>query len=577
MSQAGSALVARRTARRHAVCYRPWGRPWIGGVIALGGLRTRVAWVQSRPYLQASHWIMDLRKLILVLTLIGALVPFANTFYASYTVQRQQLVDTTLDGNYAYANKLAKSTEDFLQSAQLQLAYTAQLLAVKMGDVAQLEDEAARLRMMSKSFNSITIFDASGTVLATSPEALGLQGKVLNSEAVKAALRERRPLISAPYQSATGNFIVFINHPIVSGSGEYLGAVGGAIYLQKENILDRLLGQHFYVDGSYLFVVDRHKRIIYHPDPNRIGDFVQNNAVVDRVAAGESGMGPAVNSRGIKMLAGYASVASTGWGIVAQRPEEATLAPLTQLMRSTLYKALPATLLTLILILWSARLISRPLRLLADGARKMEDPAAAKDIRAVRSWYFESRELKKALLIGVDAIHKSFSKLREDNATDPLTKLGNRRRMDEALANFESQANAFSVITIDIDHFKAVNDTYGHDAGDVALQYLAKCMREACRAYDIPLRVGGEEFVILLPSTTLTAAAQVAERLRVAVEQMVVPKVGRLTVSLGVANCPQSGFEVEAVLKAADEMLYASKRGGRNRVTVDQRESARLR
>ena len=177
----------------------------------------------------------------------------------------------------------------------------------------------------------------------------------------------------------------------------------------------------------------------------------------------------------------------------------------------------------------------------------------------------------------MDAIHKSFSKLREDNATDPLTKLGNRRRMDEALANFESQANAFSVITIDIDHFNAVNDTYGHDAGDVALQYLAKCMREACRAYDIPLRVGGEEFVILLPSTTLTAAAQVAERLRVAVEQMVVPKVGRLTVSLGVANCPQSGFEVEAVLKAADEMLYASKRGGRNRVTVDQRESARLR
>lgn len=517
---------------------------------------------------------MDLRKLILALTLIGALVPFANTFYASYTVQRQQLMDTTLDGNYAYANKLAKSTEDFLQSAQLQLAYTAQLLAVKMDDVAQLEQEAARLRMMSKSFNSITIFDATGTVLATSPEALGLQGRVLNSEAVKTALREKRPLISAPYQSATGNFIVFINHPVVSGSGRYLGAVGGAIYLQKENILDRLLGQHFYVDGSYLFVVDRQKRIIYHPDPDRIGDFVQNNAAVDRVATGEAGMGQTVNSKGIKMLAGYAPVASTGWGIVAQRPEEATLAPLTQLMRSTLYKALPATLLTLLLILWSARLISRPLRLLADGARKLEDPASAKDIGSVKSWYFESRELKKALLIGVDAIHKSFSKLREDNATDPLTKLGNRRRMEEALASFESQSNPFSVIAIDIDHFKTVNDTHGHDAGDLALQHLAKCMREVCRAYDIPLRVGGEEFVMLLPSTTLDTAAQVAERLRVAVEQMTVPKVGTLTVSMGVANWPQSGFQIGAVLKAADEMLYASKRGGRNRISVHQREAA---
>ncbi len=516
---------------------------------------------------------MDLRKLILALTLIGALVPFANTFYAGFTVQRQQLVDTTLDGNYAYANKLAGSTEDFLQSAQLQLAYTAQLLAVKMDDVARLEGEAARLRMMSKSFNSITIFDATGTVLATSPETLGLQGRVLNSEAVKAALREKRPLISEPYQSATGNFIVFINHPIVSGSGRYLGAVGGAIYLQKENILDRLLGQHFYVDGSYLFVVDRHKRIIYHPNPDRIGDVVQNNAVVERVITGESGMGQTVNSRGIKMLAGYALVASTGWGIVAQRPEEATLAPLTQLMRSTLYKALPATLLTLILILWSARLISRPLRLLADGARKMEDPASARDIGEVKSWYFESRELKKALLIGVDAIHKSFSKLREDNATDPLTRLGNRRRMDEALANFESRAEAFSVITIDIDHFKAVNDTYGHDAGDLALQHLARCMREACRTYDIPLRVGGEEFVILLPATTLVTAAQVAERLRVTVEQMVVPTVGSLTISLGVASWPQSALEIEAVMKAADEMLYVSKRSGRNRVSAYPRET----
>jgi diguanylate cyclase (GGDEF)-like protein len=93
-------------------------------------------------------------------------------------------------------------------------------------------------------------------------------------------------------------------------------------------------------------------------------------------------------------------------------------------------------------------------------------------------------------------------------------------------------------------------------------------MREACRAYDVPLRVGGEEFLILLPSTTLATATQVAERLRRAVEEMKIPKVGSITVSLGVANWPQSSFDIEAVLKTADEMLYASKRGGRNRVSV---------
>lgn len=96
----------------------------------------------------------------------------------------------------------------------------------------------------------------------------------------------------------------------------------------------------------------------------------------------------------------------------------------------------------------------------------------------------------------------------------------------------------------------------------------------ACPAHarGVPLRTGGEEFLILLPSTTLATAAQVAERLRAAVEAMKIAKVGAITISLGVANWPQSSFEVEAVLKAADEMLYASKRDGRNRVSVDQRE-----
>jgi len=139
---------------------------------------------------------MDLRKLILALALLGAFLPFAKTLHASYQVQRQQLIDSTLESNLAYATKLAKSTDDFVQSAQLQLDYTAQLLAGQMDDADRLDKEAARLRLMSKSFNSIVIFDDAGKVLATSPETLQLQGKTLASAAVRESIRSRQPLIS---------------------------------------------------------------------------------------------------------------------------------------------------------------------------------------------------------------------------------------------------------------------------------------------------------------------------------------------------------------------------------------------
>ncbi|MCL7714563.1 sensor domain-containing diguanylate cyclase [Stenotrophomonas mori] len=517
----------------------------------------------------ASLATLDLRKLILALTLLGALVPFANTFYASYEVQRQQLMDNTLESNYAYANKLASSTDEFIRSAQLQLSYTAQLLVGHMGDARRLGEEATRLRLMSRSFNSITIFDDTGKVLATSPETLKLQGRMLDSDAVRATLRTRQPLISQPFLSVSGNFIVLMAWPVTTPEGEFLGAIGGAIYLQRENFLDHLLGQHFYQDGSYLYVVDGNKQIIYHPDSARVGVVVLDNAAINEVAGGHSGRALVVNSKGVDMLAGYAPVPATGWGIIAQRPREATLAPLTSLMRTVLHKTLPLALATLLVLWWSARHISRPLRLLAEGARAMDRPGTAHRIQSVRSWYFESHELKKALVLGIGLLQKSIAKLREDVGTDPLTRLGNRRQLQATLQALEAAATPFAVVSLDIDHFKTVNDGHGHDAGDRVLQQLAAHMRAVARTGDVPCRVGGEEFLMVLPATTASGAAQLAERLRRQVAAVDTPPVGRITVSLGVAAWPADGTAVADVLKQADERLYAAKRAGRNRVVLE--------
>jgi diguanylate cyclase (GGDEF)-like protein len=521
-------------------------------------------WRPMRPSPQK----VDLRRLILALTICSAFIPFANTFYASYTVQRQQLIDTTLEANYAYATKLADSTENFLQSALQQLDYSAQVIAEHMDDEARLAGETARLRQQSRSFNSVGIFDASGVVLATAPATLQIRGRKVSSEGMLRSLAAKGPVVSDPYLSAAGNFLVFISQPIFRHDGQYLGMVAGSIYLKQENILDQLLGTHFYQDGSYIYVVDRSKRIIYHPDSQRVGDVLNHNAAVDEIANGDSGKASVATNRGVKMLAGYAVVPSTGWGIVAQRPQEATLAPLNTLMRTVLYKALPVVALTLLAICWSARRIARPLQLLAHGARTMDKPSTDQTIRSVKSWYFESHELKKAMLIGMGLLQKNISKLREDVNTDPLTGLGNRRHLNAVVAGLQAEETPFSVIAIDIDHFKRVNDSHGHDAGDAVLRQLAVQMREISRADDIACRLGGEEFLLLLPKAPLHRAAQVAERLRRQIEATALPAVGHITVSQGVACWPGGDASVKAVLKQADAMLYQAKRDGRNRVAV---------
>lgn len=509
---------------------------------------------------------MDLRRLILGLTLCSALLPFANTFYAGYTVQRQQLIDTTQEGNAAYARKLAQSTEDFLQFTLQQLAYTAKRLAPHMDDERMLIDEATRLRLQTKSFNSVAVFNHQGTVLATSPETLQIKGRTLNSMPVQTSLHTQAPVISQAYMSVVGNLIIFISQPIFSPQGEYLGAIGGSIYLKQESMLDKLLGEHFYADGSYMYVVDSTKRIIYHPNHHRVGEVINGNTVIDQVVAGQSGRAAVTNSQGIPMLAGYAPVPIAGWGIITQRPTSATLAPLDALMRTMLYKTLPLTLLLLLLIWWGARRIAKPLRQLANGAHTMDRADTAQTIQSVHSWYYEAHELKKAMLVGIGLLHKNITKLRQDVHTDPLTGLSNRRHLNVTLDSLAANNTPFSVVVIDIDHFKQVNDSFGHDVGDSVIKHLAQQMRDVCRIDDMPCRLGGEEFAILLPGAPGHVAAQVAERLRLLVEGSDVPIVGHITISLGVSSWPDGSPDITSVFKQADEMLYTAKRGGRNQV-----------
>jgi diguanylate cyclase (GGDEF)-like protein len=177
-------------------------------------------------------------------------------------------------------------------------------------------------------------------------------------------------------------------------------------------------------------------------------------------------------------------------------------------------------------------------------------------------------------LFGVLTYRQKYEALRAQAARDPLTGVYNRGFFDEMLraqlaASQRSRA-PLTLMMVDVDHFKRVNDRYGHAEGDRALRVIAQALSRAVRASDLVCRYGGEEFAILLPATPLQAAAQLAGRVReevpAACARENVAGGARITVTIGLAALPEDGEQGETLLRTADRRLYRGKEAGRDRV-----------
>lgn len=175
-----------------------------------------------------------------------------------------------------------------------------------------------------------------------------------------------------------------------------------------------------------------------------------------------------------------------------------------------------------------------------------------------------------------DSLKEQNRKLEELSNTDPLTHMANRRFMMRTLIQeFQRSQRAnhpLSLIMADIDHFKAINDSYGHQQGDVVLKAVAETICGHLREYDLAARFGGEEFALVLPETDRLHATQVAERIREMIGRLKFDGALdglKMTISLGVATHPDKTIKnVEDLIRLADDALYAAKREGRNLVVV---------
>ena len=165
-----------------------------------------------------------------------------------------------------------------------------------------------------------------------------------------------------------------------------------------------------------------------------------------------------------------------------------------------------------------------------------------------------------------------FENLKKEAVTDSLTELYNRRYFNQALQKEAERAQRlhqpFSLISLDLDYLKKINDTYGHFFGDLAIRTIADILKKNARSIDVPARLGGEEFSVLLPGVDSSGAMIAAERIRAAIEAQELYTIGHITASVGVGTFPEHSIKLDELLDMTDQAMYKSKINGRNRVTM---------
>jgi len=170
-----------------------------------------------------------------------------------------------------------------------------------------------------------------------------------------------------------------------------------------------------------------------------------------------------------------------------------------------------------------------------------------------------------------------FEQIKKQALTDPLTGLYNRRHFDQCLTTEVERSlrlnQPFTLISLDLDHLKKINDNYGHSTGDEAIQKIGEVLKKNARSVDIPARFGGEEFAVILPGIDVDGGVKAAERLKSSIEECNVKDVEKITASIGVATFLRHTETLGELFELADQAMYRAKKNGRNRVEVASRET----
>jgi len=519
----------------------------------------------------------SIRIKILVLAVLATLVPSVGTAWISYLENKRALEAKATEELFSVSDQTARELDIWAKDRRYDLRVFASSYEIteNIDSIARGNADSARrvtdyLKSVSERFgdyDELVIFAPNGKAVASSGDRPG-------GVELPADWQERFGggdfVTGAPYwDTADDRAEMVVAVPIVAtGSKRVLGTLAAEVNLLG---LIETLRRFAPGDSGFASLLTADGKFIVSSAGGSAEDAKLRYAPETIRAQLDSNGTPVefADLRGEQVLGSMKPVQALEWIVVAAIPSAEVYGQLVRMRLVTLSIVAGTLLVAAILGYALGLIIVRPLDRLTRAASKVaagELEVELGDTKGGEVGYLT--EVFKDMVARLRTTHDELERL---SVTDPLTGLDNRRRMMESLQNEVLRSrrleHAFSVVMVDVDHFKSYNDEHGHQAGDEALKRVATVLRGAMRDVDSVARYGGEEFFVLMPETSADEAADLAKRVRTQLAKHA-PPAGPITLSFGVATYPGNGLNGEALIGAADEALYEAKRTGRDRVVV---------
>ena len=532
------------------------------------------------------------RSRILAFALVVTLVPSGFTAWVSYSQNSRALEEKISQELLSASAQTAREMDVWLKERLYDLRVFAssyevsENLAGKKGRSsprARLSDYLNSVRERFSDYEELIVVDAAGRMVASSasqPRALRLPGD-WHSElnATNAVVGE------AFWDASLGKAILLVAVPVQRADGRIVGALAARLNLRGAEQSLRAFAPG---TAGRIYLVGSNGRVMVSSlaSSAELMKISVAPTLFERLSKNGGRVASYENVSGVDVLGSLKQVPRIGWAVMAEIPTDAAYHQVRRFREITLAIVAGLLLAVTAIAYYLALLIVRPLERLTKGAAEVAEGDLAVDLPTAEG---EVGELTYVFnhMVGrlrqsrqqLDAVNETLRERNEElerlSASDSLTGLSNRRiltqRLSEELLRSQRQNHSFTVVMLDVDHFKKYNDAHGHPAGDEVLKRVASILRSSTRAGDCTARYGGEEFAVLLSGKGAEEATQLAERIRerVAEEEFT---AGRITISAGIAEFPHHGHTAEAVISSADEALYQAKREGRNRVACAQKK-----
>lgn len=523
---------------------------------------------------------LSIRARLVVLALV-AVVPLMVDRARQIEADRSERIATLSENARALARRGAESQRELI----IAVKSVVQVVARAYATLASSSESCSRFLADATSdapwIAGLSIIGANGRVTcSTTAKSVGLD--VTERPYFQRALREKTFIVSADAVGrARGAVGMIAAVPTLGADGNATGVITAGFELQW---IDRIAEEVARRPGALMLIFDE-QGLVLSADPGEANVVRRKLDAPDLLRAmngREDGLAVAMGPDGVRRSFGFTRLPNSSAFLAVGLDEAEMLRRVDREMRiAYLQFALIGTFVLFGVWFGGEHMIVRPLRSLARMAVQVGHGNLA--VRAARMrWAAEFAPLAGALDAMAQRLTEREQELEIANAhldrltrLDSLSGLTNRRgfdaKLDEEWASSAATGEPVALVMIDVDHFKAFNDRYGHVAGDMCLRTVAEALANAARDATVVARYGGEEFALLFARTSLDRALDLAERLRATVEQLnlahqAAPR-GRVTASVGVASLrARVGDSTEVLVEAADAALYGAKRRGRNAV-----------